>query len=201
MLLKGEYLSFLDINNFFDKNFFEELINRIDKSPPDILIYRYELYNETSNLFYKDNYSYEEIWPNITINYTSLPKKLFNTFGLCIWNKMFKLSFIKNNHLFFNNNSESCLLFMDFSLIKADKINTLDKTVIFYNTTLIDRMEIKKDILGIYSDLIELKSIFQKENIFNVLSGNYKQHELNVNIKIINQIKNYLYIDKELKEQ
>ena len=67
---------FLDINNFFDYNFIEEIINEIDKTFPDILIFRYELYNETSEIFYTDNYSYETIWPNKYLNYSSIPYKL-----------------------------------------------------------------------------------------------------------------------------
>ena len=57
---KGEYLLFLDINNSFDYNFIEEIINEIDKTL-HILIFSYELYNETSEIFYTDNYSYETI--------------------------------------------------------------------------------------------------------------------------------------------
>ena len=68
---KGEYLLFLDINNSFDYNFIEE-------------IFSYELYNETSEIFYTDNYSYETIWPNKYLNYSSIPYKLFDIFGLYI---------------------------------------------------------------------------------------------------------------------
>ena len=81
---KGEYLLFLDINNSFDYNFIEEIINEIDKTIPDILIFRYELYNETSEIFHTDNYSYETIWPNKYLNYSSIPYKLFDIFGLYI---------------------------------------------------------------------------------------------------------------------
>ena len=80
---KGEYLLFLDINNSFDYNFIEEIINEIDKTL-HILIFSYELYNETSEIFYTDNYSYETIWPNKYLNYSSIPYKLFDIFGLYI---------------------------------------------------------------------------------------------------------------------
>ena len=45
---KEEYLLFLDKYNFFEDNFIEELINGIDKTLPSVLVFRYELYNETS---------------------------------------------------------------------------------------------------------------------------------------------------------
>ena len=80
---KGEYLLFLDINNSFDYNFIEEIINETDKTL-HILIFSYELYNETSEIFYTDNYSYETIWPNKYLNYSSIPYKLFDIFGLYI---------------------------------------------------------------------------------------------------------------------
>ena len=199
---KGEYLSFLDINTFFDKNFFEQLINEIEKTHPDILIYRYELYNETSSSFYIDNYSYEVKWPNRFINYTFIPNKLFDTFGLYLWNKLFKLSFIKQNHLIFNNNSESCLLFIDLSLIKTNKISLLDKTVIFYNYNNLNyNIDNKKVILDYYEDLIELKSILNRENIFNILSESYNQHVENVCNKTFNQSKYNLEIYEELKKE
>ena len=199
---KGQYLSFLDINNFFDKNFFEQLINEIEKTHPDILIYHYELYNETSSSFYIDNYSYEVKWPNKFINYTFIPNKLFDTFGLYLWNKLFKLSFIKQKHLIFNNNSESCLLFIDLSLIKTNKISLLDKTVIFYNYNDLNyNIDNKKDILDYYEDLIELKSILNREDIFNILSESYKQHVENVCNKTLNQSKYNLEIYEELKKE
>ena len=201
LLAKGEYLSFLDINNFFENNFFKELIDEIDITHSDILIYRYEIYNQTSDLFYIDNYSYEVIWPYKFINYTFLPNNLFDIFGLFIWNKLFKLSFIKNNQIFFNNNSESCLLFMDLSMIKTNKISLLDKTLIFYNKSLNDNIENKKDILGYFDDLIKLKVILKRENIFNILSESYNHHIQNVYIKTINQSKYNKYLHQEIKKE
>ena len=198
---KGEYISFLDINNFFDSNFLKQLINEIDKTHSDILIYRYEIYNQTSGLFYIDNYSYEIMWPNKFINYTIIPNKLFDIFGLFIWNKLFKLSFIKNNQIFFNNNTESCLLFIDLSLIKTNRISILNKTIIFYNNTLNYNIENKKNILDYYDDLIELKFILKKENIFNILSESYKLHVQKVSIKIINKNKKNKYLYQELKKE
>ena len=197
---KGEYLSFLSIENFFENNFYKELINEIDTTHSDILIYRYEIYNQTSDLFYIDNYSYEVIWPDKFINYTFIQNKLFDIFGLFIWNKLFKLSFIKNNQIFFNNNSESCLLFMDLSMIKTNKISLLDKTLIFYNNSLNYNLENKKDILGYFDDLIELKVILKRENIFKILSDSYKQHIQNVYIKTINQSKYNKYLYQEIKK-
>ena len=199
---KGEYLLFLDINNFFEDNFMEELINEVDKTHPDILIYRYELFNETSNLFYTDNNSYETIWPNKYINYSSIPNKLFDVFGLYIWNKLYKRSYIQNNIFFFKNTSESTLLFIDLSIIKTNKISLLDKIIIFYNNTLSDNIESKnqKDIFSFYKYLIELKSILKKENSLDILLESYKQHVEKVCIKNIIQYKYNLYIYKQFKK-
>ena len=162
-------------------------------------MYHYELYNETSNSFYIDNYSYEVIWPKKFINYTFIPNKLFDIFGLYLWNKLFKLSFIKQNHLIFNNNSDSCLLFIDLSMIKTNKISLLDKTVIFYNNNY--NIDNKKDILDYYDDLIKLKSILNRENIFNILSESYKHHVENVCNKTFYQSKYNLEIYEELKKE
>ena len=200
---KGEYLLFLDINNFFEDNFVEELINEIDKKHPDILIYRYELYNETSKIFYTDNYSYETIWPNKYVNYFSISNKLFDIFGLYIWNKLFKTSYIKNNTFFFMNNSESSLLFIDLCMIKTNKISFLDKIIIFYNNTLIHNVENKnkKDIFGFYDYLIELKSILKRENSFEILNESYKQHVEKIYIKNIIESKYNIYIYEKLKKE
>ena len=199
---KGEYLLFLDINNFFEDNFIEVLINEIDKSFPDILIFRYELYNETTIIFYTDNYCYEKIWPNKYLNFSSIPNKLFDSFGLYIWNKLFKSSFIKNNNLFFRNNIEINLLYIDLSIIKTNKISLLDKIIIFYKNNLSDNEENKnqKDIFDFYKYLLELKSILKRENVFDVLLSSYKQHVEKVIIKNIIQSKYNLYIYEELKK-
>ena len=73
----------------------EELINAIDNNLPDILIYRYELYNESSGIFYTDDYSYETKWPNKYLNYSSITNKLFDTFGYIFGINYLKIPLLK----------------------------------------------------------------------------------------------------------
>ena len=85
--------------------------------------------------------------PNKYLNYSSIPYKLFDIFGLYIQNKVFKSSYIKNNNFFFRNNSESSLLFIDLSIIKTNKIIFQIKLLFFIKIMIMQKKKIKKIVL------------------------------------------------------
>lgn len=101
---KGEFFLFLDVDDIFSKDMVECLMETIEKTRADIVICGAKRYDSEYQME-KSNSS--------AINLKRMPNKkgvftpeegkmeLFELSGAYVWNKLFRASLIKENHLFF----------------------------------------------------------------------------------------------------
>ena len=81
---KGEYLSFLDSNDFFAHDMLSATTDAADKTQADIIVYRFEKYNHVTGEYTSANYAfYNEWWPDKLFNFEANPGKIFNSFNPC----------------------------------------------------------------------------------------------------------------------
>lgn len=130
----GEYLSFLDADDFFEKDMLKLSYNKSKEKNADICIF--------------ESYSYNNITKTKEVNVNAvkkryLPKKsvfnrndfnsnLFKDIRGWAWDKLYKRSFVLNNNLEFQNlRTTNDMYFVFSSLLKADRITILEK-VLYY---------------------------------------------------------------------
>ncbi|WP_025907744.1 glycosyltransferase family 2 protein [Priestia flexa] len=131
----GEYVVFIDSDDWVEENMLEVMYSQAKKEKADLSICNY---NKVFNAYKEKNYLSikDEI---IRVKDLGLKDYLYNYYfgyvhGDEVWNKMYKNSIIKQNNIRFEKNSEvfsEDKLFNFYFLLHVETITTIEKS--FYN--------------------------------------------------------------------
>ena len=133
----GEFLAFLDGDDFYEKNFIQEMYQKAIITKADIIVCAANKYDsqtqEISLMPWSLNINFlpeKEIF-----NYKDIPNHIFNFGQNWNWNKLYKRSFITKNKIKFQKlYRTNDLLFTCKALVLADKISTIKEPLINYRT-------------------------------------------------------------------
>lgn len=133
---KGEYIFFLDGDDYIKINTLEKLYNKITQDNADITICTWNKFNDKNGKIISNEYSKLKNIPkefdNKTFNWKDIKTNIFKQTTVP-WDKLYKREFlIKNNinfpaGIFFEDNT-----FVFEALLKADKISILREDLIYY---------------------------------------------------------------------
>lgn len=128
--VKGDYILFVDSDDFLKKDMVEKMVLKAKESQSDIVISNYCLYYE-ENKFYKALIDMPK-----AITYSSfqvIDMILKYKFQGQLWNKLFKYSLLKENNFTFEEGRYIQDIFPVFKVIsKAKKITYIDDELYFY---------------------------------------------------------------------
>ncbi|MDR2352031.1 MAG: DUF4422 domain-containing protein [Deltaproteobacteria bacterium] len=94
---QGEYIHFLDADDFLDNDFLEELVKSADKYNSDIVISTHKIINEQGDLLFAAPLPHTLIGHNLNVR-----KNIDLLLAPChVWDKLYRLTFIRKNNLKF----------------------------------------------------------------------------------------------------
>lgn len=179
-IAKGDYLIFLDSDDFFEQNLLEEMYGSITRENCDICVCGATSYNHVSGekssmpWFCKTKFI-----PENTV--FSKNSSEYNPYIYCFttpapWNKMFKRSFIQKNNLWFQNTrSANDMFFVLLSLSLADKIVINAKELIAYRINNKNSLQATqdKDFYAFYEATYKLKLVLIERGIYEVVKNSF----------------------------
>lgn len=132
---KGEYLSFLDSDDFFEPTLFEETYDIAEKEQSQIVFYQYTVYNE----FNKSNEETRGIDTRFlqkkiqTFETNQVKDNLLTICGHVPWNKLINRKFVNSQDVYYqalpaSNDTYFCLAI----LACAQKFTLLNKSLVHY---------------------------------------------------------------------
>ena len=131
---RGEYLLFLDSDDYFDEVFFETLYSVAEKDNSDITICEYKLYdNQTGDI--DTHISISELHPPkySPFKYTDNLKYIFHSVPLVVWNRLYNREFIMKSDLRFQEILHfNDVFFCHISLLLAKKISLVNQVFVYY---------------------------------------------------------------------
>lgn len=133
-IAKGEYLSFLDADDFFDVNMLEFAYHQAKSQEADICIYKSYLYDNNTGKSHINTWSVKEDYLPTTpvFNHKDINSNIFTSLMCWAWDKLFKRSFIiENKILFQEQRTTNDMYFVFSSLLKADKMTILNKQLYY----------------------------------------------------------------------
>ena len=194
----GEYIGFVDSDDYVDINMFEKMYNKVKEKESDIVICgRYEVDEITS-----------ELTPIGVIKKDKDPKKNAFYDQMAPWNKIYKASLIKNNDIKFGLGMwYEDVVFCIKSILLTDKITYLDENLYYYlvrnGSTMNNHNSIKNlDVLKAL-DIIKkfaIKNNCFDKNIYSYLVFDYvlittinrvMYHDNKDKKNVINKLRNY----------
>ena len=181
---KGEYLSFLDSDDFFELNMLEETYNKAIKDNSDIVIFNCFLYDEKLN---KDNcvdwtLRCDYVKNFNSFNYNDISDKIFNLSNCWVWNRLYNHTFIDSFNLHFQNIScGNDTFFSCLSSILAKNITCLNERLIHYRTNRISNKNLtnsnsrKKNATDLLKCFYDIYNKLNQLNIFEKVKKSYLQ--------------------------
>ncbi len=133
---RGQYLAFLDADDFFEANLLEELYNAAEADELDIAIADYDVYNSRKAEFEKPVYpEHVEIFKSGKVTSKGeFPDQIFFATNGSAWNKLFRKSFIQDNELLFLPDVKlyEDVYFMIGALALAIKVKMVNKVLVHH---------------------------------------------------------------------
>ncbi|OED30385.1 glycosyltransferase family 2 protein [Methanosphaera sp. WGK6] len=196
---KGEYILFIDSDDWIDKNTLNILYNQATQTKSDLVLFNsIEHYNNNktrTRIYPIKNYISDE---NKVFNYMDAKKLVMNSY-LIVCTKLHKLEFLrKNNIQFVENTLFEDVLFHIKTMIKAEKIAYTPQILYNYRKEDLTRQSsslLSRDSFIIFSIFDEVKILLFKNNI-------YESFKLNFIRFVLTELENIYYnIDSKYKEE
>jgi glycosyltransferase EpsH len=127
---RGQYLLFVDADDYWRPMLVEHAVARAREFDADIVAFNYSVFNQRVGLEYDPDWTLvASRYPqDRAFDWRENPEPLFFTFENLPWNKLFKAQFIADNNIrYFDTYLTEDLMFSGSALVLAKKIATLDE--------------------------------------------------------------------------
>ena len=130
---KGEYLSFLDSDDFFELNMLEETYNKAKNDNAEIIIFGNYVYDQTKLKDIRKTTYLEKFLKKSPFSPEEFSNDLFLISNPNAWTKLFKKDIVKKNNVFFEKYI-SCndITFVNTMLTLAHRISLINNPYIHY---------------------------------------------------------------------
>lgn len=131
---RGEYLLFLDADDFFEPEMLEHSLRKIREDDADICLFDARLYNDTSKKYKKIDYIIQKEYIPATVPFEgkSCPY-IFNITAGCPWSKLIRKKLVDEHHLrFMGLQRSNDVYFVFLALALASRITILEEVFVNY---------------------------------------------------------------------
>jgi len=102
-MAKGKYMSFLDSDDFFDKDMLLEAYNTAEQYGADFSVFKSDQYYENENTFKQVSWTvrYPDLPPYQPFSRRAITENVFKIFVGWAWDKLYNREFVMKNNLWF----------------------------------------------------------------------------------------------------
>lgn len=180
---KGEYLSFLDADDFFEPEMLREAVNAAEQYRADYVVFGSDQYHMDTQSFAEVPWTIcrSDIPPYMPFTYRELTDNVFLSFVGWAWDKLYRRSFVEEKNLWFQEQrTTNDMLFVFSALVTAKRIAVVDKVLAHQRRGSRESLSVtrEKSWHCFYDALTALKERLIQENIFWELEKDYINYSL-----------------------
>ena len=199
---KGEYLSFLDSDDFFELTLLEKVYLKCESDAADIGIFKYKRYSNIQLRASNTMFGITERYLPHTIPFSpkTCSEYIFELSDPVAWNKLFKREFVIGNCLKFQEiRRTNDLLFTMICLALADKITVINEALVYYRVGTKENCQTTnyKYPLDFYHALVALKDNLVKSGIWTLFEHSFVNMALGCclyNLSTLHSTSEYGYV-------
>lgn len=197
-IAKGEYLSFLDSDDFFELDMLEEAYKACVGENVDFVVFRADQFNNVSQKFLPSEWTIrKELLPSKRpFCYKDISKNIFRLFNGWAWDKLYNREFVQSNNLLFQEQrTTNDLLFVFSALVKAKRITVLEDVLAHQRANLSSSLSKtrEKSWNCFYLALLELKRVLISMGIYKEVEQSYINYALHFSLWNLNTITGVTY--------
>lgn len=184
---KGQYLSFLDADDFFEPDMLEVAYQKAEESKAQIVVFGSDQYREDLDCFQSVSWTIRKhaLPPYRPMNQRNLTDNVFKVFVGWAWDKLFDREFvIKYGLNFQEQRTSNDLLFVFTAIVLADNIEVEDKILIHQRrnnpNSLSNTREKSWDCF--YRALLALRENLEKFGLYQELEQDFINYALHFSL-------------------
>lgn len=202
---QGEYVIFLDSDDYFEKKMLKKALKKAVKTSADIVVFTSDTFDESTRKRERRDWGLQERYlKNVKepFSYADMPDYIFNFSNGWAWDKLYNREFVLNNKLKFQNlRTTNDLYFVFTAFVKAKRIVTLNKVYVHQRINLSKSLSAtrRKSWKCFYFALSDLKMTLENMQCYDILEQSFINFAVNFSLETLEAMdKNSYYEMYEL---
>lgn len=179
----GDYLYFLDADDYADTQLLEKVVARIERDGSDIVVFPFYRYDErVKELLVASWGCRTDLFPGDVVSWRDNPGFIFEAFHIYGWNKVFRRSLVEEHHLRYQDvYLAEDLMFTGCALVQASAISPMQDVLVIHREGIATNLSSNKDMhpFDFISAFKAFKRYLEDEGLMDDLREGYCRWAMN----------------------